>query len=242
MHPRPPARQGLLVSVEGVSGTGKTYLTNLLTSAPGLPDGTVVIDEFSQRPESGDLGHDLLHALAAASAGDPLLRGGAPAAETLLLLAIKAHDYEEHCIPALANGALVIEGRSLHCTAVYQGLILHPENDGEAFTEMQAILAAAVRWRPLPHLTFLITDDPDAAAGRAARRDGRPFSRDHLRIHRRAAALYERAAECAPGAFTVIDRRRVAAGDAVSLMRDHIAAHRQAAGLRDRLSPGGAVL
>jgi dTMP kinase len=229
MHPRTPPRQGLLVSAEGVSGTGKTYLTNLLTSTPGLPEDTIVIDEFSQRPHSGDLGHDLLHALVTASGGDPLLRGGTPAAETLMLLAIKAHDYEEHCIPALANGALVLEGRSLHCTAVYQALILHPEDDDKAFAEMQAILAAATLWRPLPDLTFLITDDPGTAAARAAQRDGRPFSGDYLRIHHRAAALYDRAAQSDPGAFTVIDRRKLATADAVSLMRALIAKRQQAA-------------
>ena len=118
MHPRPPGR-GLLVSVEGVSGTGKTYLTNrLLGDNPCIAAGAVVIDEFSRRPRRGDLGRDLLHALIDAAAGDPLLRGGRPAAETLMLLAIKAHDYEAHCPPALAQGRVVLEGRSLHCVAV----------------------------------------------------------------------------------------------------------------------------
>ena len=144
MHPPPPGR-GLLVSVEGVSGTGKTYLTHrLLDEKPGIAAGAVVIDEFSRRPLGGDLGHDLLHTLIDAAAGDPLLRGGRPAAETLMLLAIKAHDYEAHCLPALAR-RIVLEDRSLHCVAVYQALILHSDDDEQAFAEMLAILSTAAQ-------------------------------------------------------------------------------------------------
>ncbi len=115
------------MSIEGISGAGKTYLARrLLEVDPALAAETVAIEEFSRRPGHGDLGHDLLNGLKGAAAGDPLLRGGQPAAETLLLLAIKAHDYEEHCVPALRQGRIVLEGRSLHCVAVYQSLILHP--------------------------------------------------------------------------------------------------------------------
>jgi hypothetical protein len=61
VHVPPPGR-GLLVSAEGVSGTGKTYLTHrLLDDNPDIAADAVVIDEFSRRPRGGDLGHDLLH-------------------------------------------------------------------------------------------------------------------------------------------------------------------------------------
>ena len=227
MHPRPPGR-GLLVSVEGVSGTGKTFLTRrLLEEHSGIAAGAVVIDEFSRRPRGGDLGHDLLRTLTDAAAGDPLLRGGRPAAETLLLLAIKAHDYEAHCLPALAQGRIVLEGRSLHCVAVYQALILHPDDDEQAFAEMLAILDNAAQWRPLPALTFLVTDDPAEAAARAEKRDGRPFSEEYRRTHHRAAALYDQAAAAAPGNIVVIDRRQLATSDAISLMGTRITEYQQ---------------
>ena len=232
MHVPPPGR-GLLVSVEGVSGTGKTYLTHrLLDDNPGIAADAVVIGEFSRRPPGGDLGHDLLHTLIDAAAGDPLLRGGRPAAETLMLLAIKAHDYEAHCLPALAQGRIVLEGRSLHCVAVYQALILHPEDDGQALAEMLAILNTAARWRPLPDLTFLVTDDPAEAAGRAEQRDGRSFGTEYRHAHHRAAALYDQAAAYAPGSITVIDRREIGTSDAIRLMRTRISECQQAPAAR----------
>jgi dTMP kinase len=232
VHPRPPG-PGLLVSVEGVSGTGKTYLANrLLSDNPGIAAGAVVINEFSRRPPGGDLGHDLLHTLIDAAAGDPLLRGGHPAAETLMLLAIKAHDYEAHCLPALAQGRIVLEGRSLHCVAVYQALILHPDDDGQAFAEMLTILNTAAQWRPLPDLTFLVTDDPAEAAGRAGQRDGRPFSTEYRHVHHRAAALYDQAAGHAPGNIVVIDRRQLSTSGAIRLMRTRITECQQAPTVR----------
>lgn len=217
-------RSGLLVSVEGISGAGKTYLVKrLLDADPSLAAQTVVIEEFSRRPAGGDVGHDLLRALKHAAHGDPLLRGGRPAAETLMLLAIKAHDYEERCVPALSEGKIVIEGRSLHCVAAYQSLILHPD-DEHAFTESLSILEIAAQWRPLPDLTVLVSDDPTEAIRRAEARDRQAFSPGYRRIHHRAATLFDRMATQSPGNIVVIDRRRIGSeAGAISALREHIA-------------------
>jgi dTMP kinase len=213
----------MLVSTEGISGVGKTYLTaQLRTGSPGPAAGAIVVEEFSRRPAHGELGHDLLHALTSSARGDRFLRSGHPAGETLLLLAIKAHDYEAHCAQALQRGHLVLEGRSLHCVAVYQSLILHPDDDQRAYDEIRAILDIAVQWRPLPDLTFLITDDVDAAIERAERRDRITFSSEERQFHHRAAVLFERLAADVSGTVTVVDRRRLTSGDATALMRAQI--------------------
>jgi dTMP kinase len=218
-----PCQRGMLVSIEGITGTGKTYLTRQLCAAGSGPAaGAAVIGEFSARPARGDLGHDLLHALATAASGDPFLRGGSPAAETLLLLAIKTHDYEARCLPALRQGRLVLEGRSLHCIAAYQSLILHPDDDQQARAQMHTILSIAAQWRPLPDLTFLITDDPDTAIGRAEQRDGTTFTPADRQFHHRVAGLLDQLAADQLGPITVIDRRRHATAAALDLMRSQI--------------------
>src|SRR5438309_735020 len=110
--PRPrPCTRGLLVSVEGITGVGKTYLTSRAFEA--LDDKPLVLDGFSRRaPERPELGQALLRALREASGTDPFLRGGTPLAEALLLLAmaIKRHDLDM-VIPVLSAGRAVIEGR-----------------------------------------------------------------------------------------------------------------------------------
>jgi dTMP kinase len=241
VHAAFPCQRGILVSTEGITGVGKTHLTTRLgTARPHSAGSPVIIEEFSRRLAHGGLGHDLLHALTSTADGDPFLRGGHPASETLLLLAIKTHDYEAHCTTALHRGQLVLEGRSIHCVAVYQALILYPDDDQRAHEEMQAILNIAVQWRPLPDLTFLITDDVNAAVGRSERRDGIIFTAEHRRFHHRAAALFDRLAADTPGMITVIDRRRLSNSDAIALMRARIDEQQRALPCIGRPRPGSA--
>ncbi|MGH3811028.1 MAG: dTMP kinase [Pseudonocardiaceae bacterium] len=221
-----PCRRGLLVSVEGITGVGKTYLTTLLHTR-GTNDGEpVILDEFSQRAKSdhSDLGRGLLRALIDAAAGDRFLRGGFPGAETLLLLAIKMHDYES-CLPALRHGYLVVEGRSLHTVAVYQSLIMHPDDDPQALAEARALLHLAQQWRPLPDLTILITDDVPTALYRAQERDDQHYPPEHWRLHHRAAALFTRLAADDPARIHVLDRRTLDTREVVRRMETWIGKH-----------------
>jgi dTMP kinase len=61
-------------------------------------------------------------------------------------------------------------------TAVYQSLIMHPDDNQAAAASVTHILNMAARWRPLPDLTIVITDDPQAAVHRAEARDGTTFT------------------------------------------------------------------
>jgi dTMP kinase len=171
--------RGRLISVEGLSGVGKTYLTNrVLKAATAAPSGPpVVLEEFSQRRDDGDvdLGQRLLRTLVTAAQGEHFLRAGFPKSETLLLLAIKMHDFET-ILATLLAGRTVIEGRSIHSTAVYQSLIMYPDDCQAAAASVTRILDTAARWRPLPDLTIVITDDPEAAVRRAEARDGTTFT------------------------------------------------------------------
>jgi dTMP kinase len=154
-----------------------------------------------------DLGRGILHALISAADGDRFLRTGHPAAETLLLLAIKTHDYVKRCLPALSQGHLVVEGRSLHSIAVYQSLIMHPGGDHQAFAQARELLRYSAGWRPLPDTTLLITDEVPAAIDRLQRRDAIVCSTEEQRLHHRAARLFTRLARADPAHIQVIDRR-----------------------------------
>lgn len=187
-----------------------------------------MLEGFSQRPRSSDadLGRQLLDALLDAAGGDPLLRGGHPAAETLLLLAIKSHDYERHCLPALRRARTVIEGRSLHSVAVYQSLILHPNDDLAAHNEAHAILNLAAQWRPLPDLTILVTDHAEAALERAEHRDHKRSTTQLRRLHHRAAALFDQLAADDPAHVLTVDRRTTTADEVITVMLTAIHAHK----------------
>ncbi|HUZ54182.1 MAG TPA: thymidylate kinase [Streptosporangiaceae bacterium] len=217
-----PCRRGRLISVEGLNGVGKTYLTAALTQLlAGRPP--LVVEEFSTRSDGGDdLGRVIIGTLFSASAGDPFLRSGHPGAETLALLAVKMFDFER-CRAHLAAGRLVLEGRSVHSTAVYQSLICHPEDENAAYQQARALLNLAAAWRPMPDLTILVADDTDAAIGRAQRRDGRTYTAEQRRIHERAALLYARLALDDTARMPVLDRRTLSTGQLVAEMARLIA-------------------
>lgn len=214
-------RRGLLASVEGISGVGKTYLTELLRAEIARSDasGLLAVKGFSERGTSvqASLGRDLLHALIHASRGEHFLRGGHPASETLLLLAIKMCDYESSA-SALRKGRLVLEGRSMHTVAVYQSLIMC-DDDEQALAEARGILELGRQWRPSPDLVILIVDDVEKAVRRAEQRDGIRYTDEQWRIHRRAAMLFERLAADDPARVRILDRRTLSTHDAVHLMR-----------------------
>lgn len=216
--------RGAIVSIEGISGVGKTHLTTMLLDRYPPATRPTLLEEFSQRNQhpDTDLGRQLLKTLKTAAHGDHFLQGGHPKTETLLLLAIKTHDFEAYCLPQLRQGRTVIEGRSLHTNAVYQSLILNPDSDDDAYTTAKAILADARRWRPPPDLTILIDDDVATAIHRAETRDKREFTTQQWPIHHRAAALFRRLADHTPQGIVVIDRRQLDEDTTIRRMKTNI--------------------
>ena len=201
--------RGALISIEGLNGVGKTYLTGRVVEMTARHERPpVVIEEFSRRTATNgrDLGRQLLRSLVTASHGERFLRAGFPRSETLLLLAIKMHDFET-TVAALRAGHTVIEGRGIHSTAVYQSLIMNPDDDEAAAAAAAQLLGATAQWRPLPDLTIVITDDVHSAVGRAETRDAITYTAEQWQLHRRAAALFERLAAQDPEHVRLLDRR-----------------------------------
>jgi dTMP kinase len=212
--------RGPLISTEGIPGVGKTYLTSHAVN--GLDGKPLILDGLSQRDqEPPDLGNALLRALRAASGPDPFLRGGAPAAEALLLFAIKRHDLDM-VLPELSGGRIVVEGRSIDTTAVCQAIQLHPGDPAAALDEAASLVRLAATFRPLPDLTILITDDASAAIERAQQRDNRRFTPDQAAFMTQACALHELLAATDPVRYRVVDRRGTTSDEAVRQIRGWI--------------------
>ncbi|MFB6884186.1 thymidylate kinase [Streptomyces noursei] len=213
----PPCRRGPLISVEGLNGVGKNYLTNRAVEA--IETKPLLLAEFSQRQgRRPGLGQALLRSLREASAGDPFLRGGTPMAEALLLMAIKRHDLDT-VLPDLARGQSVVEGRSVDTTAVCQALLLHPDNPAVARQTARDLLGLASSYRPLPDLTILVTDDAAKALERAQRRDRCVFTGEQADFMRAACTLFEQLAATDPARYRVVDRRSVDEYEAAEQIR-----------------------
>jgi dTMP kinase len=83
---------------------------------------------------------------------------------------------------------------------------MSPDDDA-AFGLACQILDSAARWRPMPDLTVVLTDEVDAAIHRAETRDGEPFTSEQRHLLHRTAAMFERLATLDPEHVRTLDRR-----------------------------------
>ena len=94
------------------------------------------------------------------------------------------------------------------------------------------MLSAALRWRPLPDATILLTGDLPVCARRFAERIGHPLAPADMQVIERVDALCRTLASCDPGRYTSIDVAGMSPGQsasAVSQVVSALLAERQAA-------------
>lgn len=213
--------EGLLVSLEGVSGCGKTHFAGRLKER--LRVGAEFVREVSDR-RGDELDRDILSILG--RSGDRFFRGGRPRTETFLLLALKMYDYEQRIKTKLDDGEIVIEDRSIDTIAVYQALLLS-EDQSRALERAESLYNLAAQWRRSPDITFLIIDELEKSIRRAEEREGRAFRADEVGVLTRANELYSVYAAAHMDRMVLLDRRRLGEEQILDEMTRRIAARRQ---------------
>lgn len=205
--------KGVLVSLEGISGCGKTHVLRGLKERLG-DTRAVFVSEVSDRTVEG-LDAQIIQALK--HTGDQFFRTGLPRTETFLLLALKIFDYEAIIKTALSEGAIVIEDRSIDTIAVYQSIMICDEHMNRV-QAANAIYEIAARWRQPPNITFLIVDKYETAIHRAQERSGRAYSGDELELLRNAADLYIEYAKYHQGRIVCTDRQIMSDADIIEMI------------------------
>jgi dTMP kinase len=210
-----------LVSLEGISGVGKTYLAGKVKEALAVERMTLV-REASNRLSQTSPQLDVLILSVLGQSGDLFFRNGSPLCETFLLLALKMYDYEAMIVGALADGRIVFEDRSIDSIAVYQAALLCDDQPERVLAVANAIYDVAAQWRKPPDLTFLVEDDFETAIGRAETRSARPFKADELVLLKRAAETYAMYAEQHKDRIVRLDRRRLDEHEVVSAVIERL--------------------
>jgi dTMP kinase len=144
---------GLLISLEGIDGSGKSTLQALLRAALQQRGWTV---SCSREPTDGPEGAQLR---AAARAHSRL----PPERELALLLADRKRHLSQLVLPALARGEAVILDRYYHSTAAYQGA---------AGLDPATLIALNERFAPQPQLVVVLDLPIEAALARIGQRGG----------------------------------------------------------------------
>lgn len=214
---------GIVASLEGISGCGKTYFARKLRDE--FQDLKVdFVSELSERV-SNALDDRIIAALS--YTGDGFFRMGFPKTETFLLLALKIFDYEAAIQPTLDVDGIVIEDRGIDTIAVYQSIILSGRDSETRIETANKIYELGAKWRRPPDLTFLIDDDFDTAIKRAEQRSGASYGESEMHLLRDAATLYLDYAKYHKHRIVLLDRRSMSDREILETIRARILAKRQ---------------
>ena len=167
--------RGLLISVEGVEGSGKSTHCRLLgqwLTARGLE---VVL---TSEPDGTPLG-SAIRGLFETDGVAPT-----PLTQTFLFMAARQQHVAQVIRPALARGAVVVSDRYADATLAYQGFGGGMEL--ETIRDLNALATGGV----MPDLTILLDVDPAEGIRRISDRPLDAFEKMDLGFHRRVREGY----------------------------------------------------
>ncbi|AUX08829.1 dTMP kinase [Halalkaliarchaeum desulfuricum] len=177
----------MLVTLEGLDGTGKTTVWEALQ--PRYPDAV-----FTHEPTDSWYG-DAVNRSIAADDADSL-------AELFLYTADHADHLSRVVRPALSAGKLVVSDRYSDSRFAYQGATLAAETDLER--PMEYVRGIHSAFSRTPDLTLYFDLDPETAAERA----GATNKFEQVEYLRAVRENYERLLSSEPGRFVRIDASR----------------------------------
>jgi dTMP kinase len=182
----------MLVTFEGIEGSGKTTQAELLYAYLKKKGHNVI---RTREPGGTGLGEALR---------DVLLRKDMrvfPLAELLVFMAVRAQHMEEVISPALADGKIVLCDRFVDATYAYQGY--GRSIDLGIIETFNRLVTKGVR----PNLTILLDCDVDVAFKRksAVNHHLDRFERESLSFHRKIREAYLKLSKEASKRFFVID-------------------------------------
>jgi dTMP kinase len=187
---------GILITLEGPDGSGKTTQAHQLTEWLRDQGHDVVLTREPGGSDIGDQIRGVLH--------DPTNAAMTSRTEFLLYSASRAQHVSQLILPSLAEGKVVISDRYADSSLAYQGY-----GRGLDLEMLQAITAFATKGLK-PHLTLYF----DIAAGEGLQRrllSGEAWNRldaEALAFHQRVRSGYLELAATEPDRWEVIDANR----------------------------------
>ena len=167
--------RGLLISVEGVEGSGKSTHCRLLGQWLTVRGLEVVL---TSEPDGTPLG-SAIRALFEQDRMPPT-----PLTQTFLFMAARQQHVAQVIRPALARGAVVVSDRYADATLAYQGFGGGMEL--ETIRDLNALATCGV----MPDLTILLDLDPAEGIRRISDRPLDAFEKMDMGFHRRVREGY----------------------------------------------------
>lgn len=193
---------GLLITLEGIDGSGKTTVLEMISSrlAKSVPMRRFI---FTAEPTKGDAGKILRARLTDGTKESGDLLRVRKMEELLLFMADHSDHLASVIIPSLNDGAVVISDRYADSTAAYQGVTLR----GIVPDSVKWIMDLRAPWDIVPDRTLLFAIDPAVAIERIRSRENmEKFER--LDFLKEVDANFRRIAALDTDRFVIIDASR----------------------------------
>ena len=179
----------LLITIEGIDGTGKSTLIEALKGE--LADLNPV---FTREPGATWVGESVRRAIAEQI--DPVT-------EATLFVADHASHLATVVRPALEKGNLVISDRYTDSRYAYQSVTL----DGVIPRPMEWLRAMHDNWSIVPDKTFLLVISVDAALARLSKKNGREHF-ERREVLEKVQNNYLEFAKNEPSRFVIVDAQK----------------------------------
>ncbi len=193
--------KGKLITLEGISGIGKTYFSNQLRNI--FNENDVLFHKEIMDEKHKGINRQIFNILC--STGSKFFDTGNPKMETFLIAAKQANDEENAIIPAMQAGRTVISDRGLDSICIYQG-ILFAKKYGKNPLDYALKLYEKLKGLCLtPDKTILFTGDISKAIARAETRDADRYTEEELQILAQASSLYIEIAKRNADRFCIVN-------------------------------------
>ncbi len=196
--------KGLLFTLEGIDGSGKSTASGILASrlAEVMPGRRFV---FTAEPTAGEAGRILRMHLSRTSNQNEDVSSVDRMEELFLFLADHADHLSKTVIPALKDGSIVISDRYADSTAAYQGVTLK----GIVPDPVKWIQNVSRPWNVVPDLTIFFAVDPAHSLRRIrSRASVEKFEKEVFL--REVDRNFRRIAEIDPDRYAIIDASKKA--------------------------------
>ncbi len=202
-------QRGILITFEGLDGSGKTTQLHLLARRLRAEGRTVV---ETAEPGGTRVGLAIREILL-----DAANQALSPQSELLLYCASRAQNVEELIRPALARGSVVLSDRFTDSTLAYQG---SARGLGMGTVQdLDRIATGALK----PDITFLLDLDVNASLARVV--EPNRMERQALAFHARVAEAYRELAALEPGRIRCVDAGQpptAVAGRIWEIVKSHV--------------------
>ena len=191
---------GKLITIEGMTGMGKTYYFNLLRKI--YKDKYLFNLEITDDKNQGI--SKVIYGILS-STNNMFFDLGNPQMETLLIAARQASIENNEVKPNLAKGNTVISDRGFDSICILEGLMLGKKNNEDALKYIEMLYGVLPNFILVPDKTILLTGDYYKALERAQEREQRIFTKEEKEILKNSYDLYHKIASKNEDRFDIID-------------------------------------